>query len=58
MINDQIQDLLKYLNFFGQSEFGVWKLLQCLYYIECFISQKVNIPEHQHIVLLKGDIKT
>ena len=55
---DQIQDILKYFNFSGPSKFGVLKLLKCGYYIECFISRKVNILEHQNIVLLKGDIKT
>ena len=58
MLNGQIQDLLEYFNFSGPSKFVVYKLLKCEYYIECFISHKVNIPEHKNIVLLKSDIKT
>ena len=58
MINRQIQDLLKYFDFSGPSKFSVYKLLKCGCYIECFISQKVDILEHKNIVLLKGDIKT
>ena len=58
MICDLIQDLLKYLNFSEPSKFGVLKLRKCEYSIEYFISWKVNILEHQNIVLLKGDTKT
>ena len=57
MINGQIQDLIEYFNFSGPSKFVVYKLLKCEYYIECFISQKVNYVERKNKVLLKGDIK-
>ena len=56
MIYDLIQDLLKYLNFFEPSKFGVLKLQKCEYSIEYFITRKVKILEYSNIALLKSDI--
>ena len=58
MIYGLIKDLLKYFNFSRPSKFGVQKLRKCIYSIECFISQKVNILEHLNRVFLKSDIQT
>ena len=57
IICDLIKELLKYFNFSEPSKFGVLKLRKCEYYIEYFISQKVNLVECKNILLLKGDIK-
>ena len=58
MICDLIQVLLEYLNFSEPSTFGVLKLQNCGYSIECFLSRKVNKLEYSNLVLLKGDIDT
>ena len=45
-------------SFSGPSTFGVLKLQNCGYSIECFLSRKVNKLEYSNLVLLKGDIDT
>ena len=53
MVGGQIQNILEYFNFCGPLKFGVLKPRKHGYFIESFISQKVNILKHSYLVSWK-----